>query len=443
MLINMKCPSCGASMQFDNTKEFMFCQYCGGKIANIAEQVNINQQVNVTGTVIHVQDRTNEPNLFITYNTINPSVGMVTRIVSSGVKNTYVNGQTLSFHLNQGQETIIIKIGKKNYSRSIVIPQDNSPVRIYASFNGRAQIAIDQPTISVASNAITQVQTNNTQFSNNQPISISSQESVSTTPSSTNASKPVGKPKAPLSILAFVFSLTFYLSWAGASLGAVETFVLDKENKKNHLFSFLAMGIGTLLTFSLIFGLGNKSKNTVNSISQSETSFIEALDSQNTDYSTVSESEVQISTPAPTATPTPTPTPTNTPVPTATPATTKKYNSLGEYAEYLETVLDEMYDPDSYTITVDEDNDRLTISFVQFGASVVASGAIDGDQDCIDAWNEVNSGLENMSRDIYQDAKDNVNVRSPHIWVVLLNDLDTDYELLMYLNGTKFYDVTK
>ena len=146
----MKCPSCGATMQFDDSKSVMDCPYCGGKVANVAEQVNITQNVNVSGTVVHVQDRSNDPNLFISYNTNNPAVGMVSRIVDTGVKGTYVNGQTLSYHLNQGPHTIVLKIGKKNYNRDIVIPPDNQPVRIYASFNGRAQISIDQPNVPVA-----------------------------------------------------------------------------------------------------------------------------------------------------------------------------------------------------------------------------------------------------------------------------------------------------
>ncbi len=246
MLVNMKCPSCGATMQFDDTQSAMDCPYCGGKVANITEQVNITQNVNVSGTVVHVQDRSNDPNLFITYNTNNPSVGMVSRIVSTGVKGSYVNGQTQSYHLSQGPQTIILKIGKKNYSRDIVIPPDNQPVRIYASFNGRAQISVDQPNITstpggVAAGGAGQVAVNNV------------------------APKAPGKPKSPLSILAFVLSLTYYLSWAGAALGAVETFVLDKPKEKNHIMSFWAMGIGAFLTICLIVGLaggGSKKADT-------------------------------------------------------------------------------------------------------------------------------------------------------------------------------------
>ena len=249
MLVNMKCPSCGATMQFDDTQSSMDCPYCGGKVANITEQVNITQNVNVSGTVVHVQDRSNDPNLLISYNSNNPSVGMVTRIVTTGVKSSYVNGQTQSFHLSQGTHTIILKIGKKNYSRDIVIPPDNQPVRIYASFNGRAQISVDQPNISSTPAGST----------------VGAAGAAGSAPVNVVPPKAPGKPKAPLSILAFVLSLTFYLSWAGAGLGAVETFVLDKQKEKNHILSYWAMGLGAFLTICLIMNLaGGGSKKADN-----------------------------------------------------------------------------------------------------------------------------------------------------------------------------------
>lgn len=239
MLVTMKCPSCGATMQFDDTKDSMECPYCGSKVANIAEQVSITQNVNVSGTVVHVQDHSNEPNLYISYNTNNPAVGFVFRIVTNGVKGALVNGQTVSYHLDQGSHTIVLKIGKKNYSRNIVIPEDNQPVRIYAAFNGRGQITVDQPNVSASQNNVS---------------GAASAPQVQT-------QKPAGLPKSPLSILAFILSLTMYLSWAGAGLGAVDIFVLDKKKEKNHTFSYVAMGIGAFLTICLIVSLAKGPKN--------------------------------------------------------------------------------------------------------------------------------------------------------------------------------------
>lgn len=41
MLVKMTCPQCGASLDMDDSKEFMFCQFCGTKIANITEKVDV------------------------------------------------------------------------------------------------------------------------------------------------------------------------------------------------------------------------------------------------------------------------------------------------------------------------------------------------------------------------------------------------------------------
>ena len=41
MLVKMTCPQCGASLDMDDSKEFMFCQFCGTKIANLAEKVDV------------------------------------------------------------------------------------------------------------------------------------------------------------------------------------------------------------------------------------------------------------------------------------------------------------------------------------------------------------------------------------------------------------------
>ena len=137
-----QCSKCGT--KFDQSKKsegFRFCSYCGGPIIIVTERVQAN---GARGS--NVRDTSNDPNLYISYTSINADVLMVTRIVSTGVKHTYVNGQEQPFRLAQGPQQIILKIGRKNYSRDIIIHPSNSPVRIYAAYNGRAQISIDQPT---------------------------------------------------------------------------------------------------------------------------------------------------------------------------------------------------------------------------------------------------------------------------------------------------------
>ena len=88
MLVKMKCPQCGAPMEIDDQQEQAFCSYCGTKVANLKEKVEITQNVNVSGTVRHVMDRSTEPNLYISYATADPTVVMVVRIVDTGTKNT-------------------------------------------------------------------------------------------------------------------------------------------------------------------------------------------------------------------------------------------------------------------------------------------------------------------------------------------------------------------
>ena len=140
MLIDKRCPNCGKRIQFEDTMDSMFCPFCRSVVTNDIDDEDDYQD----------DYSSNEPNLYISYNSTDSSVGMVTRIVSTGVKNTYISGQTLSFHLASGTQTIVLKIGRINYNRTITIPEDNSPVRIYASFNGRAHISIDQPQTSGA-----------------------------------------------------------------------------------------------------------------------------------------------------------------------------------------------------------------------------------------------------------------------------------------------------
>ena len=142
---NMKCSNCGGTMMRDNTTGLVVCQFCGSSNATNPSPRTANQQTNSGMPVNNTQAVANTPNLFISFNTSDPRVGMVTRIVSTGVKSSYTNGTTLSYVLTQGPQTIVLKIGRINYNRDIVIPANNTPVKIYASYNGRAQISIDQP----------------------------------------------------------------------------------------------------------------------------------------------------------------------------------------------------------------------------------------------------------------------------------------------------------
>lgn len=42
MLVKMVCPQCGANLEMEDDRDVMFCTFCGTKIANVAEKVNVN-----------------------------------------------------------------------------------------------------------------------------------------------------------------------------------------------------------------------------------------------------------------------------------------------------------------------------------------------------------------------------------------------------------------
>ncbi len=148
MLVKMQCPQCGATLDFDDSRAFMFCSFCGTKIANISEEktVNINQNINVSGTVVHKRDISNEPNLEISYSSTDLGLRLVTVVKDSvDLKWGYTHGQKMAYKLLPGMYTVIFAVPKHKWSRIIYIPNDNTPVRIDVVFSGRVSIYIDQP----------------------------------------------------------------------------------------------------------------------------------------------------------------------------------------------------------------------------------------------------------------------------------------------------------
>ena len=235
MLVKLQCPHCGATMEVDSERDKIFCTYCGTEIANLKEKIEITQNVNMSGTVRHVVDRTNEPNLYISYATAVSDVLMVVSIVDTGAKNTYINGQTLTYHLSKGPHTIVLKIGKRNYECTIVIPADNAPVRINAVFTGRnAEISIDQPIYSEEDAATVQ--------------RIQQQSSVNR------------KKQSVLAIISFILSFLLYAAFAAVPLAVLDLILSKKDKDHSHGLAIAALIIGTIMSISMIMTLtgGNK-----------------------------------------------------------------------------------------------------------------------------------------------------------------------------------------
>ena len=233
MLVKMKCPHCGANMEVNDALDTIMCTYCGTKIANLKERIEVTQNVNVSGTVKAVIDRTNEPNLIISYATAVPTVLMVVRIVGTGWQNTYLNGQSQTYHLRAGVHEIILKIGKRNYSRRIVIPKSNAPVRINATYTGRnAEIMIDQPSFEKEYMEVLRT-----------------------------ANQNASKGHSPMAIAAFILSLTGVGSIVGVILATIDL-LRGKKYDKNHKHSFAvaALIIGIVMVLYLVVYIIAESK---------------------------------------------------------------------------------------------------------------------------------------------------------------------------------------
>lgn len=50
MIISAKCPNCGATMNVDSSREVFFCSYCGTKMYNVKERIEVSGGVSIDTT---------------------------------------------------------------------------------------------------------------------------------------------------------------------------------------------------------------------------------------------------------------------------------------------------------------------------------------------------------------------------------------------------------
>lgn len=106
--VPMKCPSCGADISLDDSKEYGFCQFCGTRIMNTAIQ---RLKVEYSGdpmSVTHVNNTVNNQN--ITNVTVDNRPGMVVEKPKMGL----AVGGTLLIIL--GILFLVIALQQKNSS---------------------------------------------------------------------------------------------------------------------------------------------------------------------------------------------------------------------------------------------------------------------------------------------------------------------------------------
>ena len=170
MLVSLKCPGCGANMDVDDSRDFCFCTYCGYKIVNMKEKVEVSGSVKIDNSetidnlLVRAQQLENvgkideaysnysrvlemqptnaaaqaglsrvsgivtEPNVTVKFvSEGNPAA--ILRIQTGKMKTVVANGGSLQLTLPVGVNRVAFK-GKKGYKRDITITDRNTRVNI-------------------------------------------------------------------------------------------------------------------------------------------------------------------------------------------------------------------------------------------------------------------------------------------------------------------------
>lgn len=168
MLVNLICPQCGGKMEVDDSKEKAFCTFCGAELANFHQKIDINQNVNLSGTVTTKQDRSLEPNLYIEFSAEEPDAKMIITFDNNKMKRVILNGHSASMRLPLGHCVAKMDLAGKSYKRDLYIVEQ-APVRVNASAFGRREIVIEQPDYEIVQPKQNGVQSVNKPQTNGEP----------------------------------------------------------------------------------------------------------------------------------------------------------------------------------------------------------------------------------------------------------------------------------
>lgn len=144
MMVQAKCPQCGATMQVDDTRNKLFCTYCGAEIVNMAQRVEVQQTVNVSGEVRHTMDKYPDVQAVVRYRANRSDLPLIVRFDRTPIVHV-LNGDERTFRLAPGLHAVVLKVGNHNYNRQIYVSERHEVVFIEVDWFGRAQIHIQQP----------------------------------------------------------------------------------------------------------------------------------------------------------------------------------------------------------------------------------------------------------------------------------------------------------
>ena len=166
MFLNAYCGHCGTQILYEDSREFIYCWSCGEKVfrselnlanlqpASFADTAPVQPAPAANAVPVQPAPAVNYaypnpapyegPNLIVTYQTIHPEYPMFFRIRSTNEKFFISPGQSMSFRLSIGRQTLYFGFNNRYYTKNLWI-LDDAPIRINCSWDSRISIDIIRP----------------------------------------------------------------------------------------------------------------------------------------------------------------------------------------------------------------------------------------------------------------------------------------------------------
>ena len=151
MFINTYCRHCGTQVFYEDSRDFIYCWSCGEKIFKYELDLAAAQQQAPSANAAPFQNvpypnpvLDEGPNVIVTYTTAHPEFPMFFRIRSTNEKFFISPGQSMSFRLSVGRQTLYFGFNNRYYTKNLWI-LDDAPIRINCSWDSRISIDIIRP----------------------------------------------------------------------------------------------------------------------------------------------------------------------------------------------------------------------------------------------------------------------------------------------------------
>ncbi len=135
MMIKLQCPNCGNIMDYDESRDFMFCTNCGSKISN-----KPMTSISMGGVAQPRVNTATMPNVAVEYTTTRPEFPLT--LVVDGERWTFPNNSRKEFTLAPGVHTVLFYVARRGWKKVVNVPYGNVPVRISVVYAGRVKIFI-------------------------------------------------------------------------------------------------------------------------------------------------------------------------------------------------------------------------------------------------------------------------------------------------------------